>query len=70
LVTEDGSPLTWTAQKLSVEVTRVGRFLLTIIGGALGILLLTSVYRLRRKRLAAAAGDGSAVDKDDSGGAG
>lgn len=52
LVTEDGSPLTWTAQPLSVEVTRVGRFLLAVIGGALGILLLTSVYRLRRKRRA------------------
>ena len=36
LVTQDGSPLTWTAQPLSVEVTRFGRLLLIIIGGALG----------------------------------
>jgi hypothetical protein len=69
LVTQDGSPLTWTAQKLSVEVTRVGRFLLTIIGGALGILVLTSVYRLRRKRLARAA-SGGADTTGESGGAG
>ena len=55
LVTEDGLPLTWTAQPLSVEVTRFGRSLLIIIGGALGILVLTSVFRLRRKRKASAA---------------
>jgi hypothetical protein len=67
LVTQDGSPLTWTAQSLSVEVTRVGRFLLTVIGGALGILILTSIYRLRRKRLARARSEGSA---SDAGGAG
>jgi Family of unknown function (DUF6049) len=56
LVTQDGSPLTWTVQSLSVEVTRVGRFLLTVIGGALGILVLTSAYRLRRRRRLASAG--------------
>ena len=55
LVTQDGSPLTWTARPLSVEVTRVGRFLLSIIAGALGILVLTSAYRLRRKRRTRAA---------------
>jgi Family of unknown function (DUF6049) len=53
LVTQNGSPLAWTKESLSVEVTRVGRFLLLIIGGALGILVLTTVVRLRRKRLAA-----------------
>jgi hypothetical protein len=68
LATQNGSPLTWhgTAQPLSVEVTRFGRSLLIIIGGALGILVLTSAYRLRRKRLAGASADETA----DAGGAG
>jgi hypothetical protein len=68
LATQHGSPLTWhgTAQPLSVEVTRFGRSLLIIIGGALGILVLTSAYRLRRKRLAGARADETA----DAGGAG
>jgi hypothetical protein len=71
LVTEDGLPLTWTAQPLSVEVTRFGRFLLIIIGGALGILVLTSVYRLRRKRKASAAAPrGTVSEMADAGGAG
>jgi Family of unknown function (DUF6049) len=72
LATQDGSPLTWpgTAQPLSVEVTRFGRNLLLIIGGALGILVLTSVYRLRRKRLAGAGSGGSADETADAGGAG
>jgi hypothetical protein len=70
LVTQDGSPLTWTAKSLSVEVTRFGRSLLVIIGGALGILVLTSAYRLRRKRLAGARNGGSADETADAGGAG
>jgi hypothetical protein len=71
LVTQDGSPLTWTVQSLSVEVTRVGRFLLTVIGGALGILVLTSAYRLRRKRRLARAGRPGTTDATaDAGGAG
>jgi Family of unknown function (DUF6049) len=71
LVTEDGLPLTWTAQPLSVEVTRFGRLLLIIIGGALGILVLTSVYRLRRKRKARAATErGTVSEMADAGGAG
>ncbi len=71
LVTEDGLPLAWTAQPLSVEVTRFGRFLLIMIGGALGILVLTSVYRLRRKRKASAAAERGAVSEmADVGGAG
>ena len=69
LVTQDGSPL-GTARPLSVEVTRVGRFLLTIIGGALGILVLTSVYQLRRKRLARGRSQGTAEHAGDAGGAG
>ena len=61
LATPNGAPLSGkqTAQSLSVEVTRFGRFLLIIIGGALGILVLTSAYRLRRKRLAGAKSDGT-----------
>lgn len=72
LATQHGSPLTWpgTAQPLSVEVTRFGRSLLLLIGGALGILVLTSAYRLRRKRLAGAKNGGSADDTADAGGAG
>ena len=70
LVTEDGAPLTWTAQLVSVEVTRFGRSLLIIIGGALGVLVLTSVFRLRRKRKATAAQRGTASEMANAGGAG
>jgi hypothetical protein len=70
LVAQDGSPLSWTAQPLSVEVTRFGRMLLIIIGGALGILVLTSAYRLRRKRLAGARNGGSATETAEGGGTG
>jgi len=72
LASQNGSPLTWqgTSQPLSVEVTRFGRSLLLLIGGALGILVLTSAYRLRRKRLAGARNGGSADDTADAGGAG
>jgi hypothetical protein len=70
LVTQDGSPLSWTAQPLSVEVTQFGRLVLVIIGGALGILVLTSAYRLRRKRLAGARNRGSADETAEGGGAG
>jgi len=70
LVTQDGSPLSWTEQPLSVEVTRFGRLLLIIIGGALGILVLTSAYRLRRKRLAGARNGGSADETAEGGGTG
>lgn len=70
LATQNGSPLDWTAQSLSVEVTRFGRSLLIVIGGALGILVLTSAYRLRRKRLAGTTNGGSADETADTGGAG
>lgn len=72
LATQNGSPLTWpgTRQSLSVEVTRFGRSLLIMIGAALGILVLTSAYRLRRKRLAGARNGGSADNTADAGGAG
>ena len=70
LVTQDGSPLTWTARSLSVEVTRFGRSLLIVIGAALGILVLTSAYRLHRKRNAGDRHGGSPEETADAGGAG
>ncbi|HTR90175.1 MAG TPA: DUF6049 family protein, partial [Trebonia sp.] len=69
LMTQDGSPL-GTAQQLSVEVTRFGRSLLIIIGAALGILVLTSAYRLHRKRNAGDRHGGSPDQTADAGGAG
>jgi hypothetical protein len=52
LLAKDGSPLTWplASEPLSVEVTRFGRLILVIIFGALGVLVLAAVLRLRRKR--------------------
>jgi len=52
LETSSGSPLTWAgaSEPLSVEVTQFGRTILVIIFGALGVLVLASVVRLRRKR--------------------
>ncbi len=52
LQTKDGSPLTWplASKSLSVQVTRFGRLILVIIFGALGVLVLATVLRLRRKR--------------------
>jgi hypothetical protein len=70
LETENGAPLTWTTQLVSVEVTRFGRSLLIIIGGALGVLVLTSVFRLRRKRKARAAQRGTPSEMANAGGAG
>jgi Family of unknown function (DUF6049) len=69
LMTQDGSPL-GSSKSLSVEVTRFGRLLLIIIGGALGILVLTSAYRLRRRRLAGTKNSDSADEMADAGGAG
>ena len=51
LQTEDGSPLTWTSQSLSVQATRYGRALLVLIAAALGVLVLASVARWIRRRL-------------------
>jgi Family of unknown function (DUF6049) len=51
LQTEDGSPLTWTSQLLSVQATRYGRALLVLIAAALGVLVLTSVARWIRRWL-------------------
>jgi hypothetical protein len=52
LQAKDGSPLTWplASKSLSVQVTRFGRLILVIIFGALGVLVLATVLRLRRKR--------------------
>jgi hypothetical protein len=68
LETKNGSPLTWTAQSLSVQATRYGRTLLVIIAAALGVLVLTSVARWVRQWLR----DGKADDGTEgrSGGAG
>lgn len=49
LQTENGSPLTWTSQSLSVQATRYGRALLVLIAAALGVLVLTSVARWIRR---------------------
>jgi hypothetical protein len=51
LQTEDGSPLVWTSQSVSVQVTRYGRALLVLIAAALGVLVLASVARWIRRRL-------------------
>jgi hypothetical protein len=68
LVTKNGSPLTWTAQSLSVQATRYGRALLVLIAAALGVLVLTSVARWVRQWLR----DGKAGDRTEgrSGGTG
>ena len=56
LATSNGSPLTWAgaSEPLSVEVTQFGRTILVVIAGALGVLVLATVVRLRRKRRTAA----------------
>jgi hypothetical protein len=51
LQTEDGSPLTWTSQSVSVQATRYGRALLVLIAAALGVLVLASGARWIRRRL-------------------
>ena len=66
LQAKDGSPLTWphASEPLSVEVTRFGRLILVIIFGALGVLVLATVLRLRRKRRRA--GKDEAGSDDDA----
>jgi hypothetical protein len=72
LATANGTPLpgAGAAQPLSVEVTRFGRLLLIIIVAALGILVLTSVYRVRRKRASDAAHASTPDEMAKTGGAG
>ena len=65
LLTKDGSPLTWlhSSEPLSVQVTRFGRLILVIIFGALGVLVLATVLRLRRKRRRGGAGEAGRHDE-------
>jgi hypothetical protein len=67
LFTRNGIPLTGIKANasMSVEVTRFGRTLLVVIGGALGVLVLTAIIRLRRKRRASATHGGGADDRAD-----
>jgi Family of unknown function (DUF6049) len=67
LLTKGGSPLTWkhASEPLSVEVTRFGRTILVVIVGALGVLVLATVFRLRRKRRRG--GESEAGSDDDAG---
>jgi hypothetical protein len=51
LQTRNGTPLTWTSQSVSIQVTRYGRTLLVLIAAALGVLVLTSVARWIRRWL-------------------
>ncbi len=51
LSSADGTPLPFTRTQLTVESTRYGRAILFLIGTAIGVLLLTSVYRGVRRRL-------------------
>ena len=51
LTSADGTPLTFTDTQLTVLSTRYGRAILFLIGAAIGVLVLTSVYRGVRRRL-------------------
>ena len=58
LSSANGTPLAFTRTQLTVESTRYGRAILFLIGAAIGVLVLTSVYRGARRRLR---GDGHVV---------
>jgi len=51
LSSANGTPLPFTRTQLTVESTRYGRAILFLIGAAIGVLVLTSVYRGVRRRL-------------------
>ena len=51
LTSANGTPLTFTNTQLTVLSTRYGRAILFLIGAAIGVLVLTSVYRGVRRRL-------------------
>ncbi len=53
LSTVDGKPLALSPRTLTVESTRYGRAILFLIGAAIGVLILTSVFRGVRRRLRA-----------------
>jgi hypothetical protein len=50
LTTANGTPLTWTKTKLTVDSTRYGQAILILIAGAIGLLLLSSAVRSSRNR--------------------
>lgn len=59
LVTQNGTSLPWTQQPLTIQVTRYGRALIFLIGGALGVVVLASGLRwARRRRRGTTAGSG------------
>jgi hypothetical protein len=51
LTSADGTPLTFTETSLTVLSTRYGRAILFLIGAAIGVLVLTSLYRAVRRWL-------------------
>jgi len=51
LTSANGTALPWTVQPLTVLSTRYGRAILFLIGAAIGVLVLTSVYRSVRRWL-------------------
>jgi Family of unknown function (DUF6049) len=51
LTSADGTPLPWADTSLTVVSTRYGRAILFLIGAAIGVLVLTSVYRGVRRWL-------------------
>ena len=53
LTTANGRPLSLPMTSLTVESTRYGRAILFLIGAAIGVLVLTSVFRGVRRRLRA-----------------
>jgi Family of unknown function (DUF6049) len=54
LSSADGTPLSYTRQpQLTVQSTRYGRAILFLIGAAIGVFVLTSLYRGVRRRLRA-----------------
>jgi len=51
LTSADGTPLLFTEKSLTVQSTRYGRAILFLIGAAIGVFVLTSLYRAFRRRL-------------------
>jgi hypothetical protein len=51
LTSVNGTPLPYTEKSLTVQSTRYGRAILFLIGAAIGVFVLTSLYRAVRRRL-------------------
>ncbi|HMI26212.1 MAG TPA: DUF6049 family protein, partial [Streptosporangiaceae bacterium] len=51
LTNADGTPLPVPEKSLTVQSTRYGRAILFLIGAAIGVFVLTSLYRAVRRRL-------------------